>query len=480
MSSEFYFYDLETTGVDPRKDRIMQFAGQRTDANFEPIGEPHNILIKLTDEVLPSPDAILVTGITPQKTLEEGITEAEFAKIFTEEVVAPNTTYLGFNSIRFDDEFMRSFLFRNFYDSYEWQWKDGASRWDLLDVSRMARALRPDGIVWPVDEKTGKPANRLELLASANKLDHDNAHDALSDVNATIALAGLMRETQPKLFDYLFSMRDKKKVEHLVGQGRPFIYSSGKYSGDYEKTTVALGLGAHPDGRDILVYDLRVDPSEFVTLSPAQLAERWRWKKDREDTPLPVKTLKVNRCPAVAPLSVLDKTTQDRLKINMTDINEHRDVLLKNPDFIRQLQQALEILNKDRIKPMTDDGLNSESSLYQSFVPNNDKQLFASIQQSLPEDLSSFSERLSDPRLKQILPRYKARNYPSSLSSEERDAWDSYRAQVLLAGDQQSVVAKFGQRLEELRARPDITDDQKFLLDEIQLYAESILPTLES
>ncbi len=128
MSASYYFYDLETSGLDARTDRIMQFAGQRTDADFNPIGEPQNILVKLAEDTLPSPSAVMVTGITPQMTLQDGMTEHEFSRYFIEEIATPQTTIIGYNSVRFDDEFMRHTLWRNFYDPYEWQWKDGRSR----------------------------------------------------------------------------------------------------------------------------------------------------------------------------------------------------------------------------------------------------------------------------------------------------------------------------------------------------------------
>src|SRR3954451_6528569 len=120
MAASFFFYDLETSGFDPRSARIMQFAGQRTDMDLKPIGEPVNVLIKLTPDVVPSPDAILITGITPQQTLADGLTEAEFMKLFYDEAVRPDTVFVGFNNIRFDDEFMRFMHYRNFYDAYEW------------------------------------------------------------------------------------------------------------------------------------------------------------------------------------------------------------------------------------------------------------------------------------------------------------------------------------------------------------------------
>ena len=230
----FFFYDLETSGLNPREDRIMQFAGQRTDSEFNLIGEPVDILVKMTSDALPSPGAIMVTKITPQSTLRDGISEAEFCRYITEEVFIPNTVTLGYNTVRFDDEFMRATLWRNFYDPYEWEWKDGRSRWDILDVVRLVRALRPEGINWPFTEE-GKATNRLELLTKLNGLSHEHAHDALSDVYATIAVAKMLKEKQPKMFEYLYKMREKNAVKQLVNleHKKPFVYASGRYASDF-------------------------------------------------------------------------------------------------------------------------------------------------------------------------------------------------------------------------------------------------------
>ena len=210
MARTFFFYDLETSGLNAREDRIMQFAGWRTDMDLTPIDEPYNILVALNDDTLPSPDALMVTGITPQKTVNEGYSEAQFARILSDEIFTPDTIVVGFNNIRFDDEFIRHLLWRNFYDPYEWCWKDGRSRWDMLDVVRMTRALRSEGISWPLDD-AGEPTNRLELITRENGIAHKNAHDAMSDVDALIDVTKLIRNKQPQLFEYLLKMRDKKR-----------------------------------------------------------------------------------------------------------------------------------------------------------------------------------------------------------------------------------------------------------------------------
>lgn len=467
MAKSFFFYDLETSGLSARDDRIMQFAGQRTDLDLQPIGEPYNLLVKLNDDTLPSPDALLVTGITPQKTLEDGYSEAEFAKILSQEIFTPDTITVGFNNIRFDDEFIRHLLWRNFYDPYEWAYADGRSRWDLLDVVRMTRALRPEGIEWPVDSD-GKPTNRLELLTAKNGLDHVNAHDALSDVNALIAVTKLIKQKQPQLFGYLLKLRDKNEIKKLVNldDKAPFVYSSGRYDSEYEKTTVAFPLTAGRNG-NVVVYDLRHDPSQFVDMNEKDLAAKlfasWEERKAEGFVKLPVKELQYNRAPAVAPLGVL---TQDngwqRIHLDEAAVKKHLATLLQHPEFAERIRTIFE---RKRDYPKSND---PEAQLYDSFVPDKDKIRIEAVRNAAPEQLADFQPDFSDERLPELLLHYKARNFPSMLTDDERTAWEKWRKERLMAR-----LPGFMKRLGELSQRSNV---DTFLLEEMQLWAESIAP----
>ncbi len=478
MSQSLFFYDLETSGVNPRSSRVMQFAGQRTDMNLQPIGDPQNHLIKLADDTLPEPDAIMITGITPQQVSADGMTEKEFLDIFHDQIAKPGTVFVGFNSVRFDDEFMRYMQYRNFHDPYEWQWKDDRSRWDLLDVMRMTRALRPEGIKWPVDVN-GKATNRLELFTGINGLSHDNAHDALNDVLATIAAARLIRDKQPKLFDYLLSLRSKQAVQKLVCGDQPFVYTSGKYAAEYEKTTVAFTLGENPKKQGVLVYDLRHDPTPFLAMKTTELVEAWKWKRDREDLPLPVKTLQFNRCPAVAPLGVLDDASKERTSIDLATTQKHLKILTSDSGFYDRLLQALEVMNKDQQTRLVSADVDVDAQLYDGFIPDTDKTTSRAIRVADPDELAEFASKLHDARLKSLLPLYKARNYPASLTDEERADWEAYRQRKLTAGGETSQLGRYMKRLAELAAMSHLSSEKRYLLEELQLYAESIMPWSE-
>ncbi|HET8709584.1 MAG TPA: exodeoxyribonuclease I [Candidatus Saccharimonadales bacterium] len=476
MAASFFFYDLETTGINSRQGRIMQFAGQRTDMDLAPVGDPINVLIKLTPDVLPEPDAIMVTGITPQATLQDGITEAEFIKLFETEISTPGTIFVGYNTVRFDDEFMRCLLYRNFADPYAWQWKDGRSRWDLLDLARMTRALRPEGIEWPF-AADGTPTVRLEYLTKVNGLDHENAHDALNDVYASIAVAKLIKEKQPKLFSYLLDMRDKKKVAGLVEGGKPFVYTSGKYSSETGKTTVATMLVKHRKKNCAIVYDLRRDPSEFIKLSPRELADRLQWVKDKDAAPprLPAKSLQYNKCPAIAPLGVLDEAARKRLKIDMKTIEVNLQKLAAAPDFAGNVQEAFDLQEEQRQTEWLTNEQDVDCQLYDDLFSDADCRLLPDIRAAKPEALAGFADKLQDKRLKTLLPLYKARNYPAALSTEERAEWDAFCKQRLFAGEGDSRFAKFARRIQEL-AQTKLSQNQQFALEELHLYAESIMP----
>ena len=462
----YFFYDLETSGLNARSARVMQFAGIRTNMDLDPIGEPVNVLVRLSDDILPDPYAVMVTGITPQQTLADGISEREFCRMLMSEIFTADTTVVGFNNVRFDDEFIRHTLWRNFHDPYEWAWSDGRSRWDMLDVVRMTRSLRPEGIKWPVSEE-GKPVNKLELLAAENGLDHVKAHDALSDVEALIGVAKLIKEKQPKLFGYLFEARAKKKVAELVNleDPRPFVYASGRYGSEHDFTTVAFPIapGVKPGG--VLVYDLRVDPEIFKNASPKALAEIMFASREQRQDPgfvgLPVKELSYNKCPAVAPLGVLDAAAQARIHLDLPTIDSHIKKLDAMPDFGARIREAFEM--REPYAPSVD----VEDKLYDGFINDKDKGRMAAVRDADANALADFHPDFADERLTELLLRYKARQFPESLSDDERKAWEIYRSQKLT-----SALPGYLKQLQELAAKGADT----FLLEELQLWAESIVP----
>lgn len=468
----FFFYDLETSGFSARYDRIMQFAGQRTNDELEPIGQPVNLLVKLTDDILPSPGAVLTTHITPQMTVADGISEADFCRYFLEQVATPDTTILGYNSTRFDDEFIRHTLWCNFHDPYQWAWAEGRDRWDLLDVTRLVRALRPEGINWPTKRvaETDQLITTVNLvdMAKCNGFENDNAHDALADVKALINLARLLRQSQPTMWRYLLDHHDKRSILNIItpSQPKPFVYASGRYSSSYQKTTVATVIAEGRTPNSYLVWDLRYDPVDFTSLSEAEIlsnlaADRATRRQDNF-VPVPIKELSINKCPAVAPLGVLDSASEVRISLSRTEAMKHYHQLNSQAGLAKRLTKVW------RKRPAFPPASDVEGKLYDSFTPKSDQAKIRLVAAADSTGLADLHPNFTDERLDELLFRYKARQYPASLSESEEERWRKFR-RAKLERELPAYLSELSKLASSLAA-------DQFILEELQLWAESIAP----
>lgn len=453
MADSFLFYDLETFGQDPRRTRIAQFAGIRTDADLNIIEEPVSFYVKPADDLLPSPIATLITGITPQHALSAGVTEAEaFARI-NDLMAQPGTCSLGYNTLRFDDEFVRHGLFRNFYDPYEREWRNGNSRWDLLDMMRLLHALRPDGIVWPQRED-GATSFKLEHLATANNVRQGDAHEALSDVYATIGLAKLFKQAQPRLWDYALKLRDKRFVGGLldVEAMQPVLHISMRYPAQRMCAAPVLPLARHPFiNNRIIALDLEGDIEPLLDLPPETIAARLYTRAAdlaEGEQRVPLKEVHLNKVPALVAWNHLRPADHARLGIDPAAIEAKAERLRQiGPALAEKVRQ---VYSGERTLPPSD----VDASLYDGFLADGDKSLMSRIRTSPPAELASFAERLRDPRMPELLFRYRARNYPDTLDTTERSRWNDYRRQRLL-GDAslgEQTLPQFTAQLDALAA----------------------------
>jgi len=476
----FYWHDYETFGKDPRWQRPSQFAGIRTDVDFNVIGEPLNIFCQPPMDVLPEPEACLVTGITPQQCLEQGLTEAEFARRIHDEMSLPGTCSVGYNSIRFDDEFSRHLFYRNFYDPYQREWQNGNSRWDLIDVMRMVKALRPEGVEWPVyqeGEVAGRNSFRLEDLTQANGLSHESAHDALSDVLATVGLAKKVKQAQPKLFDYAFSLRDKKRVAELfdLQSHKPVFHVSSKLNWEHGYSSLLMPLWKHPTNNNgIICYDLNADPQDLFDCNEEEIVERLYTRT--VDLPegverIHLKTIHLNKSPMVASLAVLDDEASARLNIDKKYCEQNWQAILeKLPQLKTKVLGALG-------RPFEQTVEDVEFKLYGGFLSHQDKALCDQVRQSDPQQLMESVFSFADSRLKELLFRYRARNFPDYLSEEEMEHWEEFRYLRLTEKlcDDYLTVDAFHSKIAELQIRSDLSPQQQEILQDLSDWGEHVL-----
>jgi exodeoxyribonuclease-1 len=475
----FLWHDYETFGVVPRRDRPAQFAAIRTDAELNEIGEPIMLYCQPAPDFLPDPQSCLITGITPQHCLEHGVPEHAFAATICAAFSEPGTIGVGYNTIRFDDEVTRFLFWRNLIDPYAREWQNGCGRWDLLDVVRMAYALRPDGIAWPRHED-GRPSFKLEHLARENGLVHEAAHDALSDVRATIALARLLRQRQPKLFDFCLELRRKDRVAAELGlhldpaQRQPVLHVSGMFPADKGCIGLVWPLGTHPTNKnEILVWDCRYDPAELFELNVDTIRQRMFTRAaDLPEgvTRLPIKSVHLNKSPMlVANLKTLSPALAQQWGLDIEQGLAHARTAAAGPDLAPLWQ---EVFRRDAAGEAVD----VDEDLYGGFVGNNDRRRLESLRAEDPARLAAARPGFDDKRLTELLFRYRARNFPDSLAPEEMEAWEEHRAARLFdgAGGARTVDQLFG----EIDALSETADERaEEILGALYDYTEAIAPS---
>lgn len=479
QQNTLYWHDYETWGEVPAIDRPSQFAGVRTDEDLNIIGEPLMIYCKPAPDVLPKPEACLITGLLPEVAEEKGLPEYQFIARIHAELSRPGTCGVGFNSIRFDDEVTRYTLYRNFYDPYEREWRNGNSRWDIIDMVRMTRALRPEGIEWP-NYEDGRPCFKLEMLTKANNLIHEAAHDALSDVYATIAVAKLIKTRQPKLYDYAYKLRDKRFVANMIDidSHKPLLHISSRFPSENGNAALVLPLAMHPTNKNsVIAFNLTTDPTALLSLPVEEL--RLRLYTRTEDLPegverLALKEIHFNKTPMLLPANMLDDATAQRLQIDKSLCEQHWH-RLRNLTLIeqQQLQQTLfQLYSENNFAEKTD----PEQMLYSGFFDDQDKRLMSRVRQADAEILANFSFEFRDVRLGEILFRYRARNFPSSLNPDEQARWKAFCQWRLTNKEAQSslTLPEFHARLAQLAADANLSEQQQLLLKKLQAYADGL------
>ena len=434
--STLYWHDYETTGIFAARDRPLQFAGVRTNEDLEIIGDPLMLYCQPSLDILPHPAACLVTGISPQLAQEKGVSEAEFTARIVAELGYPGTCGVGYNSIRFDDEFSRYLLYRNFYDPYEREWKQGNSRWDIIDMLRLTRALRPEGIVWP-DKDDGAPSFKLEDLTRVNGIAHEAAHDALSDVTATIAMARLVKERQPRLYDYLYSNRSKHKVAAMLDPvaQQAVLHVSGKLPRANGYTALMVPLAQDAINKNaVICFNLAGDVDALLELDAEGIRERVFASADQLSSGserIPLKAIHLNRCPVIATPKLLDAEAAERLNIDVERCMSNWELLQrhgKNAEFRTKLQAVFtrgDYVGED----------DAEQSLYQGFLPNGDKPLLSGVRSSPGAKLDIAHFPFSDSRYRELLLHYRARNFPDTLSAGEAEDWRAMCRERLIGVD---------------------------------------------
>jgi exodeoxyribonuclease-1 len=482
----FLWHDYETFGTRPMYDRPAQFAAVRTDADLNPVGEELSFFCAPADDVLPHPAACLITGITPQIACQQGLPETAFAARILDEMMQAGTCSAGYNSIRFDDVFTRNLLYRNLRDPYEREYHKGNSRWDLIDLARMCYALRPQGIAWPLRApaagsavQASTPSFKLEDLTKANGIEHAGAHEALADVRATIALARMLKQAQPRLYDWALGLRDQKTAMALLDPivGKPVVHTSSRIPALRGCTTLELPLAVLPNRpKSVVAFDLMADPGPLIE-EPADVIA------DLVFTPvadlpegvarLPLKVIHSNHLPMIAPAASLHEVDTARIQLDVDRCQQHARLLLQAMPRIRP--KVIEVFSRSFDDEGGSGHTDPDQLLYSGgFFAPSDKFLMRKILDVAPGELSRHIWSFKDERLPLMVFRYRARNFPETLSAQEREAWDQDRVRRLInpADPEQFSFGAYRAAIAEFRISHAGDSRAQLILDKLEIWGQ--------
>ena len=434
--NDYVFYDYETFSSSV-KGAVSQFAAIRTDSRFR-ILEKTDIFCQCAQDTLIEPEACFITGITPVDTLS-GMTEYEFAHYINELFLAKKNTYIvGYNNNFFDDEVTRNMLYRNGVDPYAWAWKGFNKRLDVLPLVRLVAALRPGVLVIPevddVDDSgrvVGKKVSfKLEHLSAANGIVHENAHNALSDVEALIAILDIISTKAPDLFTAYLNNSDKKAVTSFVQSNDTFGFSHFRFGRKSLYAAPARLMGEIKDGK-YLSWDLRVSPEPYLASSDDELrAMLSMTRSERVEAGFPEThgflTFKVNGLPALFDKELLTNEIRQKLGFDDGALAANEQMLADNDAFINRMTA---IYRDTQYAPIPDDtDLNLYCSDNGGFFTQEESLWITEFRRA-----SSWAERLAFwatldecSRLKLIFFRVIGRNSPESFYGEFKEAWEMY------------------------------------------------------
>ncbi len=414
----FLFYDIETSGLNPAFDQILTFAAIRTDSRLREMDRT-SIVISLRSDVVPSPGAFVTHRLTPED-LKDGLCEYQGVARVHRLLNVPDTISIGYNSLGFDDEFLRFAFYRNLLDPYTHQYANGCSRMDLLPVAALYRIFKPDGIDWPaIDDK---PSMRLELISEKNNLvQSGRAHDAMTDVEATLALARRLSDQKP-MWNYCLDFFDKKNdqarveavdevFQSIFGRHRLCIMVSVSFGSDVMYMAPVLSLGHSTPYANQSLW-LRLDREPVLPFEP-----------DSDDRPFVIRKRYGESRIVLPPLDRfwrrLTPSQQQACEKNLAMVKENQD------EF-----QKLVVHHRAFEYPFVPD-LDLDAALYQDgFFTGAEKKEMAQFHRAVGKEKMAVCETLVSPRVKGLAQRIMVRNFLEQASPGVRARHDRYMEKV--------------------------------------------------
>jgi exodeoxyribonuclease-1 len=458
----YLFYDIETTGLNKAFDQVLQFAAIRTDLNLQEI-ERYEINVKLNPDIIPSPYA-LITHHIGLKENAESFSEFSAIKQIHQYFNHPGTISLGYNTLGFDDEFLRFSFYRNLLPPYTHQFANNCSRMDLYPMTLMYFLFKPHVLNWPTHE--GKTTLKLEYLNSANQLTEGRAHNAMVDVEATLELARRLfkeREMWDYVKDYFNKKIDQERLQPL--QNNTIALMVDGRLRDHAYLAPVLYVGQHRHYKNQLLW-LQLDSPELTKITKNNITETTRVTNKKCGEPYFILPLK-------------DRFTT-QLHPKRRALAEHNKKWLEtNPESLKLITDYYTDYQYPTY-PNTD----VEASLYLNGFYSAEEESFCRLFHKVPpKEKARLTEELHFPKLKTLALRILGRHFSDAMSHSQQEQFSAYLRAVNPVNDEDAIIDFQGRkRTTPTSALQDITDiktqkllsnEQMALLSELEQYLES-------
>jgi len=467
----YLFYDIETTGLNRAFDQVLQFSSIRTDLSLNEL-ERHTIDVRLRPDVIPSPGAMIINRIDISRALDgryelEAITEIH--RLFNR----PGTIGLGYNTLGFDDEFLRFSFYRNLLPPYTHQYHHGCGRMDLFPITILYYLFKPDILKWP--EKNGKPSFKLENLSALNDLSQGPAHDAIVDTIACLALAQrLFREE--KMWQYVTGYFDKaidgERIDALpvwfqsaAGPHRLGLMANGEFGSESLFFAPVISIGQSiPYTNQTLWW--RLDRPVIQETDPNTFGETtWvvRKKLGEPGIILP---------PLERYWQRIDAERRSLVEENRKWLQTNESLMLEMIRYHREYRYP-EVPNVD-----------ADAALYDiGFMSKKDEEICRQFHAADIREKGRLIERLTTPTHQELARRLMVRNFPKDVSGKLARQFSRFLKHVHPASDEDALVDYRGQRrltptvalkeIKSLREEGALGKSQKKVLDDLERYLEN-------
>jgi exodeoxyribonuclease-1 len=420
LSQPVGIYDFETTGLNPRYDQPIQFAAVLLDANLVEM-ETLNLRARPQKHIIPVPSALATHGKSIDEIFAASLSQYELmAEIETKVHAWTPATFMGYNSARFDDEFLRHSLYGALRQPYVIQLR-GNARGDVLRAAQLARVLDPGSLVVPV--KTGKPSFGLETLAQANGYTGHDAHDALGDVHATAHILRTIAHRASSTWELFSRLTDKNAVREML-QSREFVILVEHFGATIARPVAPICANSDY-AAEWLGIDLSTDPMPILGLSPEELASAFAREKRH------LCRIRTNAMPLVVPGEHPAATRL--LPANVaSEVGERLKALRAERGFGERVAIAARLGRREYPKATYVEDLLYEGGF---FPLDADVDLVTAFHFSDPAAKLRIVDSLSDARARQLGRRIIYNDYPDLLSSEEHARMDQERITRLWCSD---------------------------------------------